>query len=168
MKHIVLLVVAIVISASAIAEPPAIRFDGFGPITVGMKRAAVIRALGQKPERSPDAEDEECEYFIPNQGLEGISFMFSYGRLARIDVDKGKTPTDSGLRIGDSMSRIRKAYPKGVTVTARQYIPSPHGKYVTVKSPDGKFAIRFETHKGRIVTFYSGRFPEVEFVARCA
>ncbi|MCX7171387.1 MAG: hypothetical protein NTY41_14175 [Proteobacteria bacterium] len=167
MKQIVLLVVALMLSASAIAEPPSIRFDGFGPVTVGMKKVAVNRALGQILERSPDAEDEECEYFIPTKGLEGISFMFSHGRLARIDVVEGKTQTDSGIHIGDSISKIRKAYPKGVNVTAHQYIPSPQGKYVTVKSPDGKYAIRFETDNGRIVTFYSGRFPEVEFVERC-
>lgn len=48
-----------------------------------------------------------------------------------------------------------------VAITAHQYIPAPHGKYVTVKSPDGKHAIRFETDNGRVVAFYSGRFPEV-------
>ena len=167
MRLIVSFAVAMVFATQAQAEPPSIRFDGFGPVTIGMSKAAVDLALGQKLEQPPGSHDEECEYFSPTNGLNGVLFMFSHDRLVRIDVEKGKTSTASGIRIGDSISKIRKAYTTGVIITAHQYIPQPHGKYVTAKSADGKHAIRFETDGGRIVAFYSGRFPEVEYVERC-
>ena len=167
MRQIAALLMFVTITSTVLAEPLFVRFDGFGPVTVGMTKAAVDRALAQKLEQPPESHDNECEYFVPTKGLAGVLFMFSHGRLVRIDVKKGKTQTELGIRIGDSISKIRKAYTTGVAITAHQYIPAPQGKYVTVKSPDGKHAIRFETDNGRVVAFYSGRFPEVEYVERC-
>ena len=167
MRTIAALVVFVVIAAPALAGSPSIRFDGFGPVHLGMSMTDVKRVLGQELVQPPGSHDEECEYFLPEKGLDGVLFMFSHGRLVRIDVEEGKTSTESGIRIGDSISKIKKAYTTGVAVTAHQYIPAPQGKYVTVKSPDGKHAIRFETDNGRVVAFYSGRFPEVEYVERC-
>ena len=167
MRQIAALLVFLAITSAALAQPPSIRFDGFGPVTVGMSKAEVDRALAQKLEQPPESHDNECEYFAPTQGLTGVLFMFSHGRLVRVDVEKGKTQTALGIRIGDSIAKIKKAYTARVAITAHQYIPAPHGKYVTVKSPDGKHAIRFETDNGRVVAFYSGRFPEVEYVERC-
>lgn len=93
--------------------------------------------------------------------------MFSQGAVVRIDVMKGSAVTEAGVGIGDSISKIRKAYPKRLEVGPHKYIPLPDGKYVTVKAPDGKHAIRFETDKGQVITYYSGRFPEVEYVEHC-
>lgn len=167
MRQTAALLFLLAMTSTALASPPSIRFDGFGPVTVGMTKAAVDRALAQKLEQPPEAHDNECEYFVPTKGLAGVLFMFSHGHLVRVDVEKGRTQTDLGIRIGDSIARIRTAYKTGIAITAHQYIPAPQGKYVTVKSPDGKHAIRFETYNGRVVAFYSGRFPEVEYVERC-
>lgn len=167
MRQIAAILILFSITSTTLAQSPSIRFDGFGPVTVGMTKAEVDRALAQKLEQPPETHDNECEYFVPSKGLTGVLFMFSHGRLVRVDVEMGTTQTEAGIRIGDSISKIRKAYTAGVVITAHQYIPAPQGKYVTVKSPDGKHAIRFETDNGRVVAFYSGRFPEVEYVERC-
>lgn len=167
MKKFTVLLLLFSATSAALAEPPSIRFNGFGPTSVGMSKATVERALSQKLEQPPESHDIECEYFEPTKGLSGVLFMFVQGKLVRIDVEKGKTQTEAGIRIGDPISKIKKAYPKRLTITAHQYIPAPQGKYVTVKSPDGKSAIRFEIDNGLVVAFYSGRFTEVEYVERC-
>ena len=167
MKKFTVLLLLFSVTSTVLAESPSIRFNGFGPASVGMSKATVERVLSQKLEQPPESHDIECEYFEPTNDLSGVLFMFAQGKLVRIDVEKGKIQTEAGIRIGDSMSKIKKAYPQRLTITAHQYIPEPQGKYVTVKSPDGKSAIRFEIDNGRVVAFYSGRFPEVEYVERC-
>jgi hypothetical protein len=168
MKPVLAMAVALCLPALAGAEPtPAVRYDGFGPVRVGMTKAAASKALRAKLERTTAAGDNECEYLRATSQWKGVEFMFSRGRVARIDVVEGTTPTDSGVRIGDSISAIKTAYRARITETPHQYIPEPDGKYVTVKSPNGKYAIRFETDNGKIVTYYSGRFPEVIFVEHC-
>lgn len=157
----------LIFSTSAWAGSSSIRFDGFGPVNIGMSLNAVKRALGQELTQAPESHDEECEYFLPVKGLDGVLFMFSHGQLVRIDVETGNTATEAGIRIGDSIAKIRKVYPSGIAFTPHQYIPSPQGKYVTAKSPSGKYAIRFESDNGRVIAFYAGRFPEVEYVERC-
>ncbi len=143
------------------------RYNGFGPVSVGMSKAAAAAALGADLERTNVAGDVECEYLHAKNGWPGIEFMFSQGALVRVDVVKGNMATASGIRIGDSIAKIKKAYAKRVEVTPHKYIPLPDGKYITVKAPDGKSAIRFETDKGRVITYYAGRFPEVEYVEHC-
>jgi hypothetical protein len=132
-----------------------------------MTAKEVGNALGLKLSQLPEAHDEECAYLVPIKGLKGVLFMFSHGRVVRIDVESGKTQTESGVRIGDSLTKIMKIYKRGVTVTPHQYIPEPQGKYVTVKAPDGKTGIRFEIDNGLVVAFYSGLFPQVTYVERC-
>lgn len=144
-----------------------VRYDGFGPVLIGMTKAEVSAALGERLVQTSGAEDFECEYLHPTKHWKGVAFMFSRGRVARVDVREGTTETDSGIRIGDQIEKVKKAYGRKVNITPHQYIPEPEGKYLTVKSSNGKRAICFETDNGRIVTFYAGRFPEVEYVEGC-
>ena len=92
-------------------------------------------------------------------------------------IPNGKRKHFARFWLGASNSKVRTAgfirkpinsvCPKRLGVEPHKYIPLPDGKYVTVKAPDGKHAIRFETDKGRVITYYSGRFPEVEYVEHC-
>lgn len=156
------------LSIPAVADPSAtVRYDGFGPVKVGMSKTVASAALGVELERTNVAGDNECEYLHAKSGWEGIEFMFSQGVVVRVDVMKGRTATANGIRIGDSIAKIKKAYPKRVEVAPHQYIPLPDGKYLTVKSSSGTNAIRFETDKGRVINYYAGRFPEIEYVEHC-
>lgn len=168
MRSALLLGIAVLMSVPAVADQPAtMRYDGFGPVKIGMSKVAVAAALGGELESANEAGGVECEYLRAKSGWDGIGFLFSNGVVARIDVIEGRTATANGIRIGDPIAKIRKAYPRRVEIVPHQYIPPPDGKYVTVKSPNGKSAIRFETDKGRVITYYAGRFPEVEYVEHC-
>jgi hypothetical protein len=46
----------------------------------------------------------------------------------------------------------------------------PHsdgGLYLTVLSPDGKHAMRFETSQGKVTLFYAGAFEQVQYTEGC-
>jgi hypothetical protein len=168
MKPALLFAAFTILVTPAFADNSAtVRFEGFGPVNVGMSQSATAAALGVELVRTDVAGDIECEYLHAKNGWKGVEFMFSQGAVVRIDVMKGTTATASGIRIGDSLAKIKKAYPRRVEVTPHKYIPLPDGRYITVKAPDGKAAIRFETEKGRVTTYYAGRFPEVEYVEHC-
>jgi hypothetical protein len=168
MKLLVAIFTAIALLPAAQAEDRfVVRYDGFGPVRIGMTKVEAAAALGEPLVRTSGAGDFECEYLHPTEHWNGVAFMFSRGRVARVDVREGTTETDSSIRIGDQIAKVTKAYGRKVTITPHQYIPEPEGKYLTVKSSNGKRAIRFETDNGRVVTYYVGRFPEVTFVEGC-
>ena len=168
MKPLLVILFALGVSSPVLADGPfLVRNDGFGPVHIGMTEAEASRVLGEPLVRTSEAGDVECEYRRPSEHWKGVAFMFSHGRVVRVDVREGATKTDTGLRIGDGISKVKRAYGGKVVITPHQYIPEPEGKYLTVKSPDGKRAIRFETDNGSVVTYYAGRFPEVEYVEGC-
>lgn len=168
MRLVATIILAFALPQAVVAgEDFTVTYDGIGPVRIGMTKAEVSRIAGEPIERSPGAGDAECEYFYAPHHLPGVKFMFSREQLARIDVVDGATPTQAGVRIGDTLAKIKKAYRSRVSMATHQYIPEPDGKYVTARSPSGKRAIRFETDKGRVVTYYVGRFPEVEYVEGC-
>ena len=148
-------------------QPFVIDYDGFGPVRLGMTKAEVSRVLGEKLVRTHGAGDIECEYLRANQHWDGIEFMFSHNRVVRIDVRKGTTETIAGVRLGDGIQKVKNTYGKQLVVTPHHYIPEPEGSYLTVKSSNGNRAIRFETDNGRVIKYYVGRLPEVEYVEGC-
>ena len=42
-----------------------------------------------------------------------------------------------------------------------------NGHYLTAKSSDGKYGIRFETEDGKITMYCAGRFDAIQLVERC-
>lgn len=167
MAAVLILVLSSSLAAAAAAKDAVITFDGFGNVAIGMNRAAVARTLGQPLTQLSEAHNDECEYWAVAKGPARVYLMFSHNTLVRVDVIKGRTATANGIRIGDTLSKIKLAYGKRARITPQKYVAWPMGKYITVKSANGKHAIRFETDHDRVVTFYAGRFPEIEYVERC-
>jgi hypothetical protein len=56
-------------------------------------------------------------------------------------------------------------YGPKLKVSESQY--DPEGHYLTIQSEDGRNGIRFETEKGKIQTYYAGRFEAVQYVEGC-
>jgi len=50
-------------------------------------------------------------------------------------------------------------------VTGHQYIDTGH--YLTVRSADGRYGIRFETDKGKIIEYYAGTYEAIQYVEGC-
>jgi len=146
-------------------EKHRIRFDGLGPVKVGMKPSDAMKALKLTENRWDDESD--CYYLDMNseEPESSPSFMVNDGTVARVDVSTPDYMTEAGAKVGDTEERIKELYGKGVEVSPHEYV---EGHYLTVTSKDGKFAIVFETD-GKVVTYIrAGRALEAGYIEGCA
>jgi len=138
---------------------------GIGNIHAGMTVAQAAQANGGGI-APPRGGSSGCGYATLYKAPPGLAMMVENGKIARIEVRSGRTPTSLGARIGDSEARIKSLYTGRVASTPHKYLPGGH--YLTVTPADGSAnRIVFETD-GKVVTeFRSGALPAVEYVERC-
>lgn len=93
--------------------------------------------------------------------------MIEDGHLVRVDVDKPTIPTDKNVRVGSAEEEVKKAYGSEIKTEQSKYTGDEGGRYLTFRSPDGKFGVRFETEKGKVTTFYAGTYETIQYVEGC-
>lgn len=86
--------------------------------------------------------------------------------MARIDVNGAGVPTKEGVLFGDSEKRARQVYGPRMKVAPHAYT-GPDGHYLTIRSSNGQYGIRFETDEGKIKTFYAGRSEAIQYIEGC-
>jgi len=91
--------------------------------------------------------------------------MIENGKVTRIDITDGRHPTVLGIRVGDTEGRAQATYGGKLEITPHKY--NVHGHYLTLRSPDKKSAMVFETDGERITAIRGGVVPSVEYVERC-
>lgn len=143
-----------------------LRFDGIGPVSIGMTLDQVNAALGEHFSPPTSKEEEACFYLEPKHHPD-TAIMVLDGRVARVDVlaqegTVSTTPTESGIRIGDSEEKVKKVYGRKVEVSQHHYT---EGHYLTVAN--GKDGLRFETDEGKVNAFYAGTASAIELVEGC-
>ena len=154
---------------------------GWGPLRIGMSKAAVTQALG--PDSNPNdvngPEPESCEIYRPENAPQGMMVMFVDGRLARITLADGSdVKTTTGIGVGSPVSAILKAYGTRAQASPHQYESAP-AEYRTVWSTGGNGGqsyvqnpaargIRFEINgEGRVQFIHAGG-PAIQYVEGCA
>jgi hypothetical protein len=137
---------------------------GVGPIRAGMTVAQVAQAMGGGF-AAPKGGTAGCTYAVLTKAPPGLAVMLQDGKVARVDVRSGTTPTAAGARIGDTEARIKSLYADRVTTTPHKYVQGGH--YLTVTPADNNYRIVFETDGKKVTSFRSGRVPEVEQVEGC-
>jgi hypothetical protein len=140
-----------------------IREDGVGPVKIGMTLGQLSATLHQKLSEEESGSDN-C-FYVRARGHDHVSFMIVDDRLVRIDVDGPAVATSTGIRVGDSDAIPRRIYGTKLKVTEHKYIDTGH--YLTVRSGDGVYGIRFETDKGKILSFYAGTYEAIQYVEGC-
>jgi hypothetical protein len=157
-------VLAIVSSAATLAvDTWALREDGIGPIKIGMTLPQLNVALHEKFKLPKAREDQGCFYAKPAR--HHMSLMIENKHLVRIDIDKPGVPTEKGIQVGDSERHAPEIYGPETKVEEHKY--NPDGHYLTVRSKDRRYGIRFETDKGKIEEFYAGTFEAIQYVEGC-
>jgi len=146
---------------SVASETWVVRFDGVGTVKIGMSLSQLNAAL----QRKSDPDDVGDCIYVESTKHPHLKFMIIDGRFSRIDVDGAGISTSPGIQVGDSDSRVKQVCGSRVKITAHQYIDSGH--YLTIRSSDGKYGIRFETDQGKIVTFYAGTYQAIQYVEGC-
>jgi hypothetical protein len=142
-----------------------VRLDGIGPVRVGMNLSELNKALHTSFKKPTDPDEQGCTYVeVPRQS--GIGVMILDGRVARVDVGNTSTRTAEGIRNGDSEARAVQVYGKRLKIEPSFY-HSENGHYLTLRSPDRKYGIRFESDNGKITSFYAGTTNAIAFVEGC-
>lgn len=165
MKPIALFLLCLcLIDDSLAADTWVLRENGIGPVKIGMNLAqlnAVLHERFSKP--TEEWQSQECFYVKPRRHPH-TAFVIEDGRVTRIDVDGAGISTSTGIKVGDSEARALKIYGSKLEVEPAQYTD---GHYLTARSSDGRYGVRFETEKGKIQSFYAGRYESIQYVEGC-
>jgi hypothetical protein len=144
-----------------------LRMDGFGPVKIGMTPAQVKSVIGVRVLEDINGPPNECWYMRALGELDGVSLMIIGGQVARIEIDSPKFHSLSGGHIGSTESALRKMYGASLRVEQHRYLEEA-GSYLTLRSKDGKFGIRFEAEKRNVFRFYAGAWEHLRYVEGCA
>jgi hypothetical protein len=93
--------------------------------------------------------------------------MIEDGSLVRVDVNKPGVATTQGIQVGDTEAHVKRVYGASLEIEPSQYFGDEGGHYLTLQTPDRRYGIRFETEKGKVATFYAGKYEAVEYVEGC-
>jgi hypothetical protein len=153
---------ALCMPLAAMAGDWSLRMDGIGPLALGMRFDEANRLLGGTLRREQPGSDE-C-YYASIGKHPNVLLMFADDVLRRVDVTGNGPRTAAGVAIGDPVQRVFEVYPK---VASAPNAYDDRERYLTVRSPNGELALRFETLEGRVGGFYAGRFKEVQYIEGC-
>lgn len=165
LRRIVGLVAILVLVSSSLGAEDGwvIREDGVGPARIGMTLPQLRAALHERL-KEEDSGSDACWYETSAKHPH-TAFMILDGRFVRVDVTARGIATTDGIQVGDFESAVRKKYGALMTVEPHTYVDDGH--YLTIRSRDRKYGVRFETEKGKITNFYAGLFSAIEYVEGC-
>lgn len=154
----------VAVADSAPPEPWAVSAHGAGPLQIGMRIPDLMPYLAENTDTT--GVGGGCRFVVVADAPDSVGFMVESGRLARIDVRGGPTPTVEGARIGDAESRIDELYP-GLRRMPHKYTD---GNYLVVipVAADTLYRYVFETDGERVTRYRAGLYPQVEWVEGCA
>ena len=107
-----------------------------------------------------------CHYrSVANQP--GVRYALTGGVISRIETRDARYATASGVHVGDTVERARRAYGKRLALGPHPYFDQ--GRTLTVYSPNRRFALVMESNdQGHIITLRGGRLPEVTWLEGCS
>lgn len=140
-----------------------VTFNSFGGVKVGMTMAQASQALGIELVRGEGYEDA-C-YYVESPGLQGVRFMVTNEKIARIDISSSKYATDKGAKVGDTQDKIKSLYPRA-NVQPQRY--DEKKKDMAIYSEDEQYMIVFETDGKQVTGFRIGNMEEVGYADGCS
>lgn len=158
-------------SAFAIAAPASsadgwtLRFDGIGPLKVGMTFDQANASLQRRLKRTPDdlRPNDHCdEISVP--GHPETALMFIDDKLARVDVWHAGARLRGGVVIGGAEHSLMPAYAKASKSPG--FYDNSQTEW-TLPSADGRMAIRITTENNAIITAIAGEAKAVAYVEGC-
>jgi len=162
-----LLILPILVFCGSISDADedwVIREDGVGQLAIGMTLSQVNKTLREKFTLPADKDNQPC-FYVKTKRHQHIAFMIEDGRLTRMDVDAPGIFTVKHIQVGDSEARAMRAHGQKLKVEPQHFIDGGH--YLTIRSSNGRFGVRFETEKGKITNYYAGEFTSVQYEEGC-
>lgn len=152
------------LSADVLGADPIIGFSGTAGVRLGTPLSK-IRVLLEQPIKKFDQQPSgHCFYASPKNDRR-YSLMFIDDVLARIDVDQPGIRTSAGVGVGDPVAKVREVYGQALKDEPDFY--DDRERYLTTSSGDGRHAIRFMTHEGKVFAILAGTAKSVRYVEGC-
>lgn len=159
------------LAAALCAVPVAARADaatidlyGLASLRIGMTLDDVPVELEQPVNRTMYYASGACFYVVPRRGPK-LALMIEGERLTRIEVLVPGPRTARGIGVGDTVGQLKRAYGAAAVESPNFYdeaVPE-----FTVTSADGRRALRFSTHEGRVSAIVVGQARSVAYVEGC-
>ncbi len=143
-----------------------IREDGAGPVKIGMSLSQLNALLHEKFVMPTEKDERACFYESPKKQPK-LTFMMLDGRLGRIEVSEPGVRTTMGIQVGDLEKHALQVYGSRLKIKPHAYTGDEGGHYLTARSLDGHFGIRFETDGKKITMYYAGRFDAIQYIEGC-
>ncbi|MFL6710894.1 MAG: hypothetical protein ACJ8HI_22055 [Massilia sp.] len=142
-----------------------LRFDGIGPVHVGMDFAHANAALGGVLRATPVAlrPTASCDQ-LPVADHPGVALMFVDDVLERVDVFQPGVANGAGITVGAPLAAVTAAYPD-LGREANAY--DEREQYLTVLDKGGALAMRFETRTGAVALMTAGQIKAVRYIEGC-
>ena len=90
-----LIICLLVLSGQFGTDFSTVRFDGVGPVRVGMDLSELNKVLRTSYSKPSDTDQQGC-FYVKVPGQTGILLMLLDGHVARVDVDNASTRTTAG------------------------------------------------------------------------
>ena len=146
-----------------------VTFQGIGSVQLGTTAATVEQALRGKLEKMvPISGDDESACWIGRRadGVDpGLRYMFEKGKLTRIDVsgNVARAKTLKNIGINSTENELHRSY--GNRVAAKT--GDNGATWMTVTNPDKRRSITFEIGEGKVVSFWTAKYPASEYYEGC-
>ncbi|KAA1292800.1 hypothetical protein C4X99_04290 [Leptospira interrogans serovar Geyaweera] len=150
-----------------------IHIRGVGKILIGMSVADIEKVTGQQLKLEEDSlAEQNCAFYDFKNSTLGLSFMFTGPaknnmKLARIYLYKSAIETISGIKIGDSLAKLKGTYKEKLEETRGHYTNYLEYTYRPVDKSDKNYGIIFETDNRNITSISVGKYPELSLVEGC-
>jgi hypothetical protein len=155
----------VVTPTAANAADWTLRFDGIGPLKVGMTFNEANARLNRRLRHTPDdmRPSASCDY-LETPGHPGVNLMFIDEKLARVDVSRKGAPVRGGVVIGGDERSLLPGYSRASKAPGAYDNSETEW---TVHSADGGLAMRITTADHRIADAIGGESKAVAFIEAC-
>ena len=150
--------------AWASAADVTVGLSGAGTVRIGSQFDQLSIPLKEPIERKAQDRSGRCFYVAP-VATPHLLIMIVDERVVRFDVYEPGLATAEGVRVGDSVEKLRSTY--GAQLESAPNFYSERDLDYRIKSPDGRYAYRFESQAGKVTSILAGDAKAVEYVEGC-
>jgi len=131
-----------------------------------MTASQAERAIGYPLDlnRNAGGPDSPCFTATVSPNRYRVFVLGTGFRIASIYVQKRSVATRSGIRVGDSVAKLRKTYGAQLIAKPQFYAPTQ----LQYEIHDGNRKVIFSTDNSKVTSMTAGRMPEVDYVEGCA
>lgn len=147
---------------------PAARFDGFGPLRLGMTTREAVQAWpGLYAERPDRIDARGCDYAQVPGGLEYFTLMFDGGRLVGYGGSNDAVTAPGGGRRAMREAELRTLYRNGLQEAPDRFAPGGKRLWIDASGVAPSRLVFLVRPDGVVNEWRVGLHPQVDYEQGC-